>query len=267
MILDLKVKEEGSPILVFGNLINNKRYIAILESRGIRTIQNLDELVGGAIVVIRTHGIRREHERIIREKNRVLDLTCRNVKKVQLKIREHSESGFFALITGKKTHPEVEGLISYADEGEVIETEGDLLDFLARKTMPGRIFITSQTTGSRSVFEQTCAAVKARQPALVEIFDSICPVTELKEHEALRLQAEADVSFVIGDTLSSNAAKLYRILSGGEKQAWFIEDLEGLLKLNLPLERYKKALVVSSASTPYSIEEEIRRYLEKIPDA
>ncbi|MBN1412164.1 MAG: 4-hydroxy-3-methylbut-2-enyl diphosphate reductase [Spirochaetales bacterium] len=267
-LLSTHDRETETPLRVYGYLINNKQYISMLSSKGILTVADWKEINKGSIAVIRTHGIRREEEKKIRQSHRVLDLTCRNVKKVQLKIKEHSDKGFYILITGKKTHPEVEGLVSYAEQSFVIETENDLAEFEKKYLMDGSlhqpIFIVSQTTGNRALFETVCKRIEGRVTAQPVVFDSICPVTELKEKEAMELQDLADVSFVIGDKLSSNAAKLYQILKARREEVHFIEDLQDLLNLNLPLINYKIALVVSSASTPFSIEETVCRYLKDI---
>ena len=61
------------------------------------------------------------------------------------------------------------------------------------------LFITSQTTASSSLFTSAIELMKKKWPdVVINSFDSICPVTEKKEKEALRLQKEAEISFVIG---------------------------------------------------------------------
>ncbi len=266
--------EKGStPIYVYGYMINNRNYIRYLESHEIFTVEEPDALPEGSVVVIRTHGINRHQEKKLREKHEVIDLTCRNVKKVQLKILEQASSGAFVVITGKESHPEVLGLISYAGEAEVLEGEEDLKRLLGwcrrnRSELGDRfskIFITSQTTGNRELFLETVSEVQracgTRLP--VEAFDSICPITANKEKEALEIQKKVDITIVIGDPLSSNANKLYSILRSRDRSTYFVQDLDHLIEMDLPLHTFSTAQVVSSASTPEFVEGEIISYLQK----
>jgi (E)-4-hydroxy-3-methyl-but-2-enyl pyrophosphate reductase len=257
------------PIFAYGHIINNSNYINYLKSFNIRTLDTVSGLPKGSYLALRTHGIDREEEHKLKAKFQVIDLTCVNVKRVQLSIQDHSRRGYFTVITGKKDHPEIKGLVSYTANFTVIETRSDLERFLAgipgKIKKPGKIFVVSQTTGSKDLFDWTVAGIKNKCGNKMEVaaYNSICPVTEQKEQEALKLQAHVDITFVVGDSLSSNANKLYDILSGPKIPVYFIADLEGLIALKLPLAKYKQALVVSSASTPLFIEEEICRYLEK----
>ena len=60
---------------------------------------------------------------------------------------------------------------------------------------------------------------------------------------------------------NANANKLFQKLKIKRKETYFIENLEGLKMLNLPLAEYRSALVVSSSSTPPFIERETVDYL------
>ncbi len=270
--LFLESSRHNGVIYVYGNLINNSRYISLLSSRNVITAKSVEAIPEGELVAIRTHGIAREEEAVLRKRNVVVDLTCANVKKVQLKILEYSRRGFFVVITGKKRHPEVTGLKSYAEHCEVVETEEDLrvlaasLETKLRAASSHGVFVVSQTTGNRDFFQRAIATLEAAAGAGYEAssFDSICPVTSLKEQEALALQAACDASFVVGDRESSNAARLYERLSRKDGRTFFVEDLEALKGLGLDLGSLHRALVVSSASTPQVLEDEIVAYLREV---
>jgi 4-hydroxy-3-methylbut-2-enyl diphosphate reductase len=259
-------------IYAYGNIINNSNYINYLADQDIQTVTVLEKLPCNAYVAIRTHGIDRHEEAGLHKKFKLIDLTCVNVKRVQLSIREYADKGYFTVITGKKNHPEIKGLISYAKEFKVIETDDELECFLTE--YPGliktrehnKIFIVSQTTGRKDFFEKAVDKITHAFLPETEIvtYNSICPLTNRKEEEALRLQEHADITFVVGDSLSSNANKLFNILAEKGRDVYFISDLAGLVSLKLPLKQYHRALLVSSASTPQFIEEEIRRYLETL---
>jgi len=263
------------PIYVYGYMINNRKYIDYLKKFNILTVMAINKIEKGTHVAIRTHGINRNEEKYLQNHFQVIDLTCKHVKRVQLKIKEYSDQGYYILITGKKDHPEIKSLASYSHDYFIIETHKDLKVFLKKgkklfhqinKPEYLSIMVVSQTTGSRELFETTIASVKQKwgQNIKIVVFDSICPVTDKKEKEALKMQKQAEISFVIGDKLSSNANKLYKTLKRKNKNVFFIEDIKELKSLNLCLANYNIALVVSSASTPMFVEKNILAYLEEL---
>jgi (E)-4-hydroxy-3-methyl-but-2-enyl pyrophosphate reductase len=270
-ILDIKNKQPDTPVYVFGYMINNRKYIQHLEDVQILTTHTIDNLPPDSLVAIRTHGIDRFIEETIKSRYEMIDLTCKNVKRVQTTIRQYSDNGYRILITGKKEHPEVKGLISYADVFHVIENSDDREYFFQHPNIllpPGKknkLLIISQTTGNRKFFTETVTRAGQLQADIeLKAIDTVCPVTEKKEEQALELQKQCNVSFVIGDPLSSNANKLYQRLSMHGENVHFIQDADMLISLGLPLQSDNCALVVSSASTPVFIEKEVCRYLESI---
>jgi 4-hydroxy-3-methylbut-2-enyl diphosphate reductase len=257
---------EGS-IYILGYLIHNQTYIDYLARQSVATVSGADAVPKGSVVVLRTHGIRREVEEGLRLRYEVLDLTCPKVKKIQLKIRDYARKGFFVLITGKKNHPEVQGLLSYAENSEVIETARDAERFFA--ALPDsairKLFIVSQTTGEPELFHETARLAGEKVAELgmtLEVFDSICSITALREREALKLQKEVDLTFVIGDKISSNATKLYRALASAAAPVYFVNSRQDIEALGLDFSAWKTAQVVSSSSTPAFLEKEITDYLE-----
>ena len=267
-------KNPSGSFSVLGMMINNRKYIEYLTERKIETVENPEDIDTDSTVFIRTHGIDRNLQEQLSSKYKLIDLTCSNVKRVQEIIKKHSEDGAVVFITGKKTHPEVTGLKSYGRVTVVFETESELDQFINRPEIDGkvflpesysRIFITSQTTGSRVLFESAIKKLRARWPETeISFFNSICPVTARKESEAIELQEKADISFVIGDPLSSNANKLYKILNEKKAETYFIQDVKELKNLKLNFSNCSTAMVVSSASTPNFVENEVIKYLESV---
>ena len=271
---ELETRKEDSGLYILGMMINNRNYIKHLTENGVKTVDSVDSIIPGSSLFIRTHGIKKELETVYDKDFRLIDLTCKNVKKVQLTIEEKAGENAFIIISGKKTHPEVIGLKSYGNDTLVIENEEDLNFFITEKTVEGQafkpdnyscIFITSQTTGSRVFFMHLLNKIKETWPEIeINYYDSICPVTERKEIEASELQKDVQISFVIGDRLSSNATKLFTRLYNSDTNTYFIEDLIELKKLKINLSSFDSALVVSSASTPSFVEKEVVEYLESL---
>ncbi len=257
----------GKKICILGPLIHNSNYMNFLKNKGIVEADSEKDLDGCDFVVIRTHGINSTIEKRLSEKFNIIDLTCSKVKNLQLKIQEYSSKGFFIIISGKKNHPEVQGLISYADNYVVIESTDDINNGLFKSLENHQsLFITSQTTASENMLINICSAVhnKFGGTKIIECHNSICSITLDKELEAISLINNTDIAIVIGDKSSSNANKLFNQLKGHFENTVFTDSLSNLLITNIPFSNYKTALIVSSASTPKYIEDEIREFLLKV---
>jgi 4-hydroxy-3-methylbut-2-enyl diphosphate reductase len=274
-IFRIKERSPAEPLYVYGYLINNRKYIAHLAGRGVHTVDSIDAVPRGATAVIRTHGLDKNEEAALRKRAKVVDLTCAKVKKVQREIEARAAAGFFIVIVGTKDHPETRGHVSYAGECAVAENADAcdaIVGSLARPAAAGdeggrrKVFLCAQTTAPRELFELVLDRLRKIDGICIEleVYDSICAVTDRKERTALKMQRAADVTFVIGDRISANANKLFRILSAPGRRAFFVEDLVELRTLNLSLAHDETALLVSSASTPLFIEREIASYLESV---
>jgi 4-hydroxy-3-methylbut-2-enyl diphosphate reductase len=260
-------------ITVLGHLIHNTRYLRFLEERGILTVHDRSEIPADALVAVRTHGLRRDEEAELSGRFEMIDLTCPKVKQLQLYIERHARQGRFVVITGKRAHPEVRGLVSYARGCLVVERETDLEAWLAAQGEETAglagfegVLVVSQTTGRREFYEWTVRTLREALPSRypVQAFDSICRITSLREAEALELQKKVDVTFVVGDRLSSNANKLYDVLRRGDTRTYLVQDLDELKALAPDLRSCRAAQVVSSSSTPVFAEREIIRYLSDL---
>jgi 4-hydroxy-3-methylbut-2-enyl diphosphate reductase len=264
------------PVCVLGDLIHNAHYIRYLSERGIRSIERIEEAPEGTLIAIRTHGLDRERERELRRRFEVIDLTCPKVKRLQQAIGRYADQGYLIVITGRRSHPEVEGLVGYARDARVIESETDLEAFLGegngslREYLDNgydKVFLVSQTTGRRTLYERVLEKLSVQCDLLVESLDSLCDIVGLRADEAGQLQSRVDVTFVVGDRSSSNATRLYQSLRDRSSDTYFVQDLQELKDLGLDLLSYNTAQVVSSSSTPAFVEAEITRYLERLePD-
>lgn len=259
----------NAKICVLGYLIHNQTYIDYLSSQGIKTVEELESIEPGSLLVVRTHGIDRNLEAKLREQYTIMDLTCPKVKKVQRIIQSYAQKGYFIVITGKKEHPEVKGLVSYATKFAVIEKEAQIAQVVEQLGTESNlsILVISQTTGDRPLFESTLKAFQkaaSEKGWTVEVHDSICSITALREREAVKNLDRVDVTFVVGDKLSSNATKLYNTLRSRTSQVYFIGTLEDLKSLGLDFSKWNTVQVVSSSSTPAFVEKEIVSYLESL---
>ncbi|HOV38737.1 MAG TPA: 4-hydroxy-3-methylbut-2-enyl diphosphate reductase [Spirochaetales bacterium] len=268
-IFSTKNKVKNEKIYILGYLIHNHTYIDFLEENDIHTIQNPNEAPPGSLLVIRTHGINRQLENALSKNYSLVDLTCPKVKKIQKLIQSYAEKGYYIVITGHMEHPEVQGLVSYANQYRVIGNEDDIEESIQERSEDQdlSVLLVSQTTGYRELFETAVRAWKEAGESRgwnVEFYDSICPITSFREQEALKNLGTVDVTFVVGDKLSSNATRLYNTVRKKNEHTYFISNREDLIHLDLDFSGLKTAQVVSSSSTPSFVEKQIIAYLESI---
>ncbi|MBP7901284.1 MAG: 4-hydroxy-3-methylbut-2-enyl diphosphate reductase [Spirochaetes bacterium] len=261
-------ENKSNKLVIIGKLIHNNRYISYLSELGIGTADDYTKIDLGSVIVIRTHGINRFTEKEIRKQHKVLDLTCFKVKNLQNKILEKSKEGFHIIITGKKNHPEVQSLLSYAEHFDVIEDDKVAEIFFSKKKdlfHNKKVFICSQTTSSRSLLEKT--AVLARNSlsdSIIEVFDSICSITDQREKQAIELQGKVDATIVLGDKESSNAMKLFNNLLERNENTYFASSTEELLNISKIIGNAESIQIVSSSSTPKFVEDEAINFFESV---
>ncbi len=260
----------GKRVFTLGKLIHNPSYIASLEEKGVRIVGESDldmimETTGEAtptIICTRAHGITKElSEKLDSMKKansflEIVDCTCPHVSRIQRIAACETMPDTLFCILGDPSHPEVEGIISYANGKTIAKPTSDelLAAFEAEKTHKKDAVLVAQTTqnvkewlSSQKVFKKVCTNSK--------IYDTICSVTENRQNEVLKLSRKMDMMLVIGGKDSSNTRKLFSICEQNCKLTFLIEDAS-----SIPLEYVKphmKVGIAAGASTPGEIIQEV----------
>ena len=118
--LDQAIKEHKSRssgrLVMLGPIIHNPQVMNTYMQQGVVLAHSLDAVQPGDTVIIRAHGIPREDEvRLLDLGAHILDATCPKVKQAQLAIDEATRQGTSLYLFGEAEHPEVQGLVSYAN--------------------------------------------------------------------------------------------------------------------------------------------------------
>lgn len=282
--------KNGQRIFTLGMLIHNPQVVGELEKRGVAAISasGLERIFAEAdekdpvTVVIRTHGITRSMSEQLEnysEKNpyfTVVDCTCPNVKRIHSIVAENSEADTLTVIIGDREHPEVCGISSYAaGEVAVCSGAGELKELLEKDgSLSGRkLVMVSQTTQDLDEWKN-CQKIIKKDCTNAIIFDTICNVTEIRQHEAYDLSQNVDIMLVIGGRESSNTNKLYNIaaknterMRSGRKTFLVESEKELPLDLLIPHKGTCSAPVTvgitAGASTPSSIIEEVIKLMNE----
>ena len=257
------VEEKGRKYIL-GMLVHNKQVVEDMQRKGFKLVtedellEDMDELKEGDIVVIRAHGTSKSiHEKLKERKVKVFDATCIFVNKIRQEIEIANENGYSILFMGDKNHPEVKGIISFADDIQIFESfeEAKKLKIDIDKTY----LLSTQTTLNKKKFEEIKKYFKENYKNVV-IFDKICGATAVRQKAVEDLATKVEVMIIVGDTKSSNTKKLYEISKKLNDNSYLVENEE---QLDLTIFRDKEVVgITAGASTPeetiMNIEKKIR---------
>ncbi len=269
---------KGNKIYILGKLIHNEQYNSFLSQNGVKSINesDLDGLYARAkdgeeiFVVIRTHGIARETQKILDAYNdslSVIDLSCPYVKKIHTIVSENTTQGEITIVIGKAEHPEVIAIVSYAGaDALVFENKDALENYLKQitkneKTTDLPIIMVAQTTQKLTEWEK-CQKIIKKYCTNVKIFDTICSVTEKRQTEARELSARCDAMIVVGGRESSNTAKLTQVCKACCEKTYQIETANELEFVNIGHEN--NIGITAGASTPDCIIQEVKKKMSEI---
>ena len=260
---------QGEDICTLGHLIHNRPYNEHLAAAGVRTIDigDVETIAKSGVptrVVIRTHGIPRGEEEVLRAlaadypSLRIEDMTCPFVKKIHRIAAEHTSPGVTLFVLGDPTHPEVLSILSYAKgETVVFDSEEALDKLLAAEKNPEKAVVLVAQTTQNTILWKKCEKKLKKLYTNAIIFDTICSVTENRQSEAKGLAAISDGMIIIGGRESSNTKKLFEIASSVCKRCALIERAD-----ELKPESFAGCVTVgitAGASTPCGIIEEVSK--------
>ena len=247
---------KGGSIYTYGPIIHNKEVVSDLESRGVRVVETPEDIkkIDHGTVVIRSHGVSRETDRLIRESGlSCVDATCPFVKRIHRTVEAESAAGKHIVIVGNPVHPEVIGIMGWSSTPvTVIQSPEDIqkLDDFRNS----ELCVVAQTTFNAKKFQDLVDILEKKEYNVLCV-NTICNATHERQSEARSIAARADIMIVIGDSSSSNSAKLYEICRKECARTFFIQTWNDL---HLTLTGAEKVIgITAGASTPKNIIEEV----------
>ena len=255
-----QIEKEKSNIYTYGPIIHNETVVSDLEKKGVKVIESVDELEGidSGTVVIRSHGVTKEvHQKLEQSGLNVIDATCPFVKRIHRIVEEESKKGKSIIVVGSESHPEVEGIVSYATGPVyVVDSPEKAMEFEGDRKL--EYTVVSQTTFNKNKFQETIEIFK-NVGYNINIVNTICNATDERQSEAEEIASKADAMIVIGGAHSSNSRKLYEICANKCTNTYFIQTLDDL---HLEIPRSAKLIgITAGASTPKNIIEEVQKHV------
>jgi 4-hydroxy-3-methylbut-2-enyl diphosphate reductase len=126
--LDLALREFGSPVYVYHEIVHNKYVVQAFQDKGAIFVNELDEVPAGSYLLFSAHGVAPEIRDIAKQRNlTAIDATCPLVTKVHLEAIRFAKEGYTIILIGHEGHDEVIGTMGEAPEAIVlVETPEDV---------------------------------------------------------------------------------------------------------------------------------------------
>ena len=256
-VVDVCLRRYGPPVYVKHQIVHNPYVVNDLESRGAITVEEVDEVPEGSLVVFSAHGSPPEDFEKAKARNlRVIDAVCPLVTRVHNEAKKYSREGRRVLLVGHRGHQEVRGTM-----GQVNMT---LIDDNAPEELPSwgdneEIAILTQTTLSVRDTAKAISTIRERFPqALVR--NDICYATTNRQDAVTKMAGSVDLLLVIGAQNSSNCNRLREVAAAEGVPAYLINGPEEID----PdwLQGKEKVGITSGASTPEVLVESVIKALD-----
>lgn len=202
-----QAKKKNEKVYTWGPLIHNPEVVKDLKKKGVYVVEDLRKIKKGTLI-IRSHGIHPNIlERIKRKKIEVVDATCPFVKKAQNKAKLLSDQGYPVAVVGEADHPEVQGIIGYANDCALVINPNQMNEDLHKFK---RLGVVAQTTLNIEAFRQVIGKLIEKVGEL-KVFNTICHATAQIQKATLELAEKVDLMIVVGGHNSANTTRLAKL--------------------------------------------------------
>ncbi len=259
-IVEAALKQYGPPIYVRHEIVHNRRVVENLKAKGVRFVEQIDQIPDGAITVFSAHGVSEKVEQDATLRHlQPLDATCPLVSKVHKEGRRYAAKGYDIILIGHQDHPEVEGTMGQIPGKVLLVSEVEDVEALEVRD-PGKVAYITQTTLSVDDTREVISALRRRFPHIQgpDVKD-ICYATQNRQAAVRALAAQVDLLLVVGAQNSSNSNRLCEVSSDSAVPSYLIEDPA---KIDPEWLLGKECIgITAGASTP---EELIHELIEKL---
>ncbi|MDP6633221.1 MAG: 4-hydroxy-3-methylbut-2-enyl diphosphate reductase [Dehalococcoidales bacterium] len=230
-----RIAQERGQVETLREVVHNRQVMQGLSDKGIKVANSIDE-IRGTTVAISAHGVGPQLEQQIKARDiETINLTCSFVRRAQRAARKLAEAGFFVIVYGDAKHPEVRGILGWADDRGIATI--DIESITSLDPLPRRLGVLSQTTQVPIYFRdfvKKLVDVSLVKDTELHVIDTICHDILKRQQEALELAGRVDLMLIIGSRTSANtnhlaelcatATKTYQIETAEEIRASWLEE-------------------------------------------
>ena len=249
--------ESSSPgrIYTWGPLIHNKTVTDGLKEKGVSILDSLENVKPEDVIIVRSHGETKEFFEKARARNcKIIDATCPFVKKIQQLAEKAHRKGKQVVIVGDRLHPEVKGINGWCDNSAITVNSVENAEVVLENHNRNLFFLVAQTTIKKELLDAVIRVFETNN-VHVEVNNTICNATALRQKSCAELAEICDAMLIIGGRESSNTGKLFEISEKKCKKTFFVEKIE-----DLPLHQIAKCNkigIAAGASTPECVIKEV----------
>ena len=258
-VVDICLRKYGPPVYVKHQIVHNPYVVNDLERRGAITVEDVDEIPEGSLVVFSAHGS--PPEDFVKAKARdlkVIDAVCPLVTKVHNEAKKYHREGKKVVLVGHQGHQEVRGTMGQV---EMTLIDGDSEEELSAWADDQEVAVLTQTTLSGGDTAQAIDSIRDKFPNAV-VRNDICYATTNRQDAVRQMAGSVDMVLVIGAQNSSNCNRLREVAESLGVPSYLINGPEEIDPSWL--EGSDTVGITSGASTPEVLVESV---IEKLaPD-
>jgi 4-hydroxy-3-methylbut-2-enyl diphosphate reductase len=255
-VVDICLQRFGPPVYVKHQIVHNPHVVADLERKGAITVETIEEIPPGSLVVFSAHGSPPEDFQQAEERNlRVIDAVCPLVTRVHNEAKKYHREGKKVLLVGHRGHQEVRGTMGQVEMTLISDTANSRLPDWAPEE---QVAVLTQTTLSVGDTARAIQAIQRRFPNAI-VRNDICYATTNRQVAVTKIAGTVDLVLVIGAQNSSNCNRLREVAAAQGVPSYLINGPEEIDPAWL--EGKDKVGITSGASTPEVLVESVIRAL------
>ena len=249
-------------IFFLGELVHNQHVVDWLETKyKIKTVQCLNDIPTGSIVIIRAHGASPDIFEQAKVKGlKIVDASCPLVLRSHQTVRQlTSQKKQIIFLCNKTDHDETVGVVGEAPRYITPVTLENIFDYSIDN--PKNTIIMTQTTLSTIETKKAIDFIKNKYPQ-VTVLPHICQATTDRQKAIINLAKKYKFVIIVGSPTSANSNSLKSVAVSSGATAYIVDNAT---ELKQGWFNNKKNVVLSSgASTPESVLNEVIEKIKKI---
>ena len=255
-VVDICLRKYGPPVYVKHQIVHNPWVVNDLERRGAITVEEVEEVPEGSLVIFSAHGSPPEDFAKAKALNlTVIDAVCPLVTKVHNEAKKYHREGKKVILVGHKGHQEVRGTMGQVEMALV----DDLKDIASTGWDDDQeVAVLTQTTLSVGDTAQAINAIQGKFTNAV-VRNDICYATTNRQDAVYKMSGEVQLVLVIGAQNSSNCNRLREVGESLGVPAYLVNGPEEIDPAWLVGK--EKVGITSGASTPEVLVEQVIKRL------